>query len=592
MQLIVLGMHRSGTSVLTRLLNLMGAYVGSEGSSTGANDENPKGFWERRDVRSLNDFVLHSMGCEWNRISQFRIDDVPDEVISEFTKLAHGLVMEMDAHRPWVIKEPRISLLLPLWLRVLEAPVCVGILRSPIEVASSLHKRNGIPLEVGLLLWEKYVCSAMTASEQLPQITVSHRQLVTQPVASVRELAAQLEAEGVTGLRVPAAREIEAFVEHDLYRERDSRLDLLQYLHAPQVALFDRLLQGKCLPSECDGALEGSHDEVLAAYEQRLPPMDANPKRDLALFSNSVVREKIAGLDKMAGSTRRELEEIKRGLQKTNSELAKRDGQMIQMCADMTSLARGLEHSLQESQARERVLAQKFEETKRRSEDESQELMSARQKMEKMGSELNLLRGANAAAELRISERFRETGQLTRVIVNLRKELDAAKTGRMAVETTVKILEKKLRAKDLETRSTISRLKECQQDLDRHKELLKQVTSSFAWRMITPVRAISNIYREKRTGHKKEADINLAIRNSGLFDAEWYANRYPDVVREGIDPVEHYLLHGASEGRNPSSAFDTLFYLKNNPDVAKSGMNPLLHFIWHGRTEGRSATRK
>ena len=55
MQLIVLGMHRSGTSVLARLLNLMGAYFGPEGSSTGANEENHKGFWERRDVRNLND---------------------------------------------------------------------------------------------------------------------------------------------------------------------------------------------------------------------------------------------------------------------------------------------------------------------------------------------------------------------------------------------------------------------------------------------------------------------------------------------------------------------------------------------------------
>ena len=58
MQLIVLGMHRSGTSVLARLLNLMGVYFGPEGISTGANQENPKGFWERKDVRQLNDGVL------------------------------------------------------------------------------------------------------------------------------------------------------------------------------------------------------------------------------------------------------------------------------------------------------------------------------------------------------------------------------------------------------------------------------------------------------------------------------------------------------------------------------------------------------
>jgi len=62
MQLIILGMHRSGTSMQTRLLNLAGAYFGPEGSSTGANDENPKGFWERVEARRLNDAVLFSTG--------------------------------------------------------------------------------------------------------------------------------------------------------------------------------------------------------------------------------------------------------------------------------------------------------------------------------------------------------------------------------------------------------------------------------------------------------------------------------------------------------------------------------------------------
>lgn len=52
MQLVILGMHRSGTSGVTRLLNMAGAYFGPPGIATDANEENPKGFWERRDVRA------------------------------------------------------------------------------------------------------------------------------------------------------------------------------------------------------------------------------------------------------------------------------------------------------------------------------------------------------------------------------------------------------------------------------------------------------------------------------------------------------------------------------------------------------------
>ena len=71
MQILVLGMHRSGTSMVARLLNLMGAYFAPEGVSLGANQENPKGFWERRDLCALNEMVLQSSGADWHRLSGF-----------------------------------------------------------------------------------------------------------------------------------------------------------------------------------------------------------------------------------------------------------------------------------------------------------------------------------------------------------------------------------------------------------------------------------------------------------------------------------------------------------------------------------------
>ena len=149
MQILVLGMHRSGTSALARLLNLMGAYFGPEGIGIGANEENPKGFWERRDVRELNDLLLHGAGCDWDRVAGFDADRVPPPVVAEFEARAARLVLAMDAQRPWFLKEPRLCLLLPFWRKFLEAPVAVHIVRHPLEVAASLRKRNGMPVDVG-----------------------------------------------------------------------------------------------------------------------------------------------------------------------------------------------------------------------------------------------------------------------------------------------------------------------------------------------------------------------------------------------------------------------------------------------------------
>jgi len=84
-----------------------------------------------------------------------------------------------------------------------------------------------------------------------------------------------------------------------------------------------------------------------------------------------------------------------------------------------------------------------------------------------------------------------------------------------------------------------------------------------------------------------DADIK-AIRNSPLFDADWYLNQYPDLAASDLDPLRHYILFGASEKRNPSAEFDTAKYLQLHPDVKQTGLNPLVHYELHGRHEGRA----
>lgn len=78
------------------------------------------------------------------------------------------------------------------------------------------------------------------------------------------------------------------------------------------------------------------------------------------------------------------------------------------------------------------------------------------------------------------------------------------------------------------------------------------------------------------------------IRRCGLFDADWYLKKYPDLARPGIDPAKHYLLHGAADLRDPGPHFDTGHYLRLYPDIGTVGINPLLHYILTGWDEGRS----
>jgi GT2 family glycosyltransferase len=95
-------------------------------------------------------------------------------------------------------------------------------------------------------------------------------------------------------------------------------------------------------------------------------------------------------------------------------------------------------------------------------------------------------------------------------------------------------------------------------------------------------------FAERQRYAARQNAARALISQSKLFDAQWYVERYPDVAAMGLDPLEHFLRHGAAEGRNPSDRFDLSSYLKRNPDVARSGINPLLHYLEHGRDEGRS----
>ena len=81
------------------------------------------------------------------------------------------------------------------------------------------------------------------------------------------------------------------------------------------------------------------------------------------------------------------------------------------------------------------------------------------------------------------------------------------------------------------------------------------------------------------------------IKFLGLFDEEYYLERYPDVKNSKINPLDHYLYYGYKEGRNPGCLFDTNFYLKKYPDVKKSGINPLIHYVDRGMKENRVKNR-
>jgi len=271
MQLIVLGMHRSGTSAVSRLLNMMGAYFCPPDQALPPAKDNPKGFWERKDVVRLHEQVFSQLNMSWDNLSQFSQDSLTDEIAQLFVPQAQSILCGLDARRPWFIKDPRLCLLLPLWKPLLEIPLCVYVYRSPLQIARSLAKvRSDFSVSLGVALWEKYTVHALDNSHDMPRVFVAHEALLKNPFATVEKLYQDLQAQEVQGLRMPTRREIEAFIDPNLFHQRtEDQQD--GFINQRQLALHQAVVQGTIDTQTCYvEQLSASTQEQLAAYREKL----------------------------------------------------------------------------------------------------------------------------------------------------------------------------------------------------------------------------------------------------------------------------------------------------------------------------------
>jgi len=151
----IAGAHRSGTSMLTKLLNACGLYLGTENELMPPQADNPDGFWEHLGFVALNDELLHELGGSW---------DLPPRADESFTSSrldplhlkARLLIERFNSTRVWGWKDPRNSLTLPFWQQLLPKLKTLIMVRNPLEVAHSMRKRNGSSYSFGLRLWEIY----------------------------------------------------------------------------------------------------------------------------------------------------------------------------------------------------------------------------------------------------------------------------------------------------------------------------------------------------------------------------------------------------------------------------------------------------
>jgi hypothetical protein len=153
--IVVLGMHRSATSMLARSMHKSEEVWMGDRLMLGLPD-NPKGHYEQLPIVWLNNEILEAAGGSWdnppNRLDILKLrGKFDDRMRQELERLEDG--SEFDSIG---FKDPRTCLTIELWEPFLKNPQYVCSFKNPIDIATSLNKRDGMPIEKGILLCEEY----------------------------------------------------------------------------------------------------------------------------------------------------------------------------------------------------------------------------------------------------------------------------------------------------------------------------------------------------------------------------------------------------------------------------------------------------
>jgi hypothetical protein len=190
MAVCIAGMHRSGTSMVSRALHLVGLDLGRSDHLGHSAPDNEAGFWEHPGFVRLNEALLALMGGRWD--SPPAGADWTDPRLEDHRREALRLVEEFKGSRSWGWKDPRNSLTLPFWRQVIDDLVVVIVVRNPLEVAASLRRRNGFPAARGLRLWVGYNESALSASDEGHRTVTMYGDWFADPEGEVRRMAPRL----------------------------------------------------------------------------------------------------------------------------------------------------------------------------------------------------------------------------------------------------------------------------------------------------------------------------------------------------------------------------------------------------------------
>lgn len=324
----ITGMERSGTSMVARVLNILGVYLGPKDKLIMETDYNEKGCWESKSLLDISESILNRFGGSTHELPRFPDNWTSDAEVSELRKRAEDIIArDFSEAGVWGWKDTRLCLTLPFWQEFLPEMEYIICIRNPADVAKSLLSREWVSsLTSGLSDWLAYTASAIRNTAGKKRTFVFYENFMSDDWMQEAARLEQFLGPSFSGNLEKNRGELEKFISRDLRHHATSIKELLEnrevqfdvksyYLHLllfasdsftdqagminiPQEELLDHLSlqagQSSDILSSTISKLEKELEEtknLMKGYEKQIKSLKASKSYRIAMALGKITKK-------------------------------------------------------------------------------------------------------------------------------------------------------------------------------------------------------------------------------------------------------------------------------------------------------------
>jgi hypothetical protein len=560
---------------------------------------NESGHWESQAVADFNDALLESAGLSWGEWTPFTSAWRCSPKMEQFKDRACALFdQEFADSRLFVLKDPRICRLAPIWLDAMDrmgiTPALVLPVRDPVEVGASLQARDGTNPNVGHLLWLRYVLEAEASTRGRPRYFCSYADLMTDWSKLVRGAEVALDIKFPRSSK-KAELEIQDFLSTRNWHQRRIGDSAADEFHAP-TWLRDtfKILSGWTTFGEqssdfaeldrirTEFDLASPHMAPLASAVEHLTQavgdLDAQRGRLIA-ERDDAVGHLMARLREVEGCAseeklglRAEIEALQGAIVQRDDIVARAEAERLELTIRFEAIERAL--AVSETKASEAAQGAELLKAALSERDEAAARASAeRDRLEALVETLDQALGASEAQATELAKSHaEEIARLTQLLRSAEAATEEASTLRLRhAEQESALAATEARAHELESQVTESKrwMAEAEGRLNDAFGEIAAVSRLLRDAELTAGRAVGEAEWTRKIAafFVGESDRPLSrirmlapplllrpwvmreLKRRGWFDAQAYLRAHPDVERARVDALRHYLNCGIKEGR-------------------------------------------